>query len=388
MLETRYPRFGALYHNELEKLWAHRVRPLFIAFLVIVVGGSLLTYHSYMASKHQTQVTIQSFQGQVARLRRQESRATGKQQARIKRNLQQTEKILAQVRSEGPGVVNLSKQLHSVEQSLRQTPKAQRGPALEEIAVDRSALAHGIKHENPYAGGGLKLAGELFSGGAMILFGLIAAGLASDRISSELEGGTWGVLLLHAPRRIQVYWSKLAASLTLIWGFMAASGVGLGILTGLLMGFGFANFPLVVGLRLKAASQPGYPLRIPPQTFHLMSQWSYDALSLVLAMVAVGVLVTIFLALSLLTRSTVFSLIIGAVLVISGMLAGLVAHAAGWLAIIDPAVYMPLMGVWTGNLALQYNLVSLNLAQGLVVLACWAFVAIVASMSLARRMDL
>lgn len=388
MLETRYPRFGALYHNELEKLWAHRARALMIAFLVIVVGGSLLTYHSYVASKHQTQVTIQNFKGQVAHLRRQEATATGKQRALIKRNLQQTQKILAQVESGGPGVVNLSRQLHSVEQSLKQTPKAQRGLTLEEIAVDRAALAHGIRYENPYAAGGLKLAGQLFSGGAMILFGLIAAGLASDRVSSELEGGTWGVLLLHAPRRIQVYWSKLAASLTLIWGFMAASGVGLGILTGLLMGFGFADFPMVVGLRLKAASQPGYPPRIPPQTFHLMSQWSYDAASLALAMVAVGVLVTIFLALSLLTRSTVLSLIVGAVLVVSGMLASLVAHAAGWLAIIDPAVYMPLMGVWSGNLALQYNLVSLNLTHGLVVLACWAFVAIVASMSIARRMDL
>lgn len=385
----RNPTFGALFHNELEKLWAHRARALIIAFLVIVLGGSLLTYRSYVSSQHQVQLSIQQLKGQLAQMRHQETRATGKQKLVIQQNLAQDEQILHQLKSQGPVIVNLRPQLRGLESSLKHEPTSvQRGPTLEQIALDKAALAHGIKFENPAATNGFKLAGDLFGGATMLIFGLIAAGLTSDRVSSELEGGTWGVLLLHAPRRIQVYWAKLASAIAVTWGFMAATAIGMGILAGILMGFGPADFPEIVGLHLKSGAQPNAPLIIPIQSFHVLSQWSYDIFSLVLAMLAIGVLAAIFLALSLLTRSTVFSLIVAAVLVISGVLAQVVAHAAGWLAIIDPAVHMPLVGDWTGSLATQYNLAALTLKNGILVLAVWAIAAILVGIWAARRLDL
>ena len=152
------------------------------------------------------------------------------------------------------------------------------------------------------------------------------------------------------------------------------------VVAGLLMGFGSPNNPHVVSLHVSSVGQ----VVIPVQHFHILPQWSYDGLSLGLAMLAIGALVSIFLALSMLTRSTVFSLIVGAVLVLSNVL----AHALGSLALMDPAIHLPLMSEWTRSLAMQYNMTSLSLKTGLAVLLGWTVVAIGFSLWFTKKLDL
>ena len=246
--------------------------------------------------------------------------------------------------------------------------------------MDQYRIQHGITQYQPTSHGGYRLVGQIFSGLAMILIALVALAISADRVSSEFEAGTWGGLLLHAPRRRPVYLAKLSASLTVIWSFMAASALGFFVVAGLLMGFGSPNNPHVVSLHVSSVGQ----VVIPVQHFHILPQWSYDGLSLGLAMLAIGALVSIFLALSMLTRSTVFSLIVGAVLVLSNVL----AHALASLALMDPAIHLPLMSEWTRSLAMQYNMTSLSLKTGLAVLLGWTVVAIGFSLWFTKKLDL
>lgn len=385
MLEHK-TRFSALLRNELEKLWAHRARALVIAFVVVVVGGSLLTYRGFEASQRNLKLEISSLRQQEAKMRRQASQLSGKSKQALEQNLQAIQNSIANMESQGTATNNRH-ELSQLKQQLRQEPPSQQGQTLEQMALIRSMLDHGIHSQDPGRTTGFAVVGSVFGSAAMMFFGLIAAGLASDRISSELEGGTWGPLLLHAPRRVQIYWAKLTASVIMVWGFMAASALGFFAMMSALLGFGNPAMPEIIGLHLHSPLHPGMPPYIPVQTFHVLPQWSYDVAALALAMVSAAALAAIFLLLSMLTRSTVFSLVVSALLVISGVVAGIVARAAGWLVVIDPAVHLPLVSDWTGRLAMQYGLRALTLGHGLLVVVVWGAAALVAGVLQARRLD-
>lgn len=385
MPERNGSLFTALYRNELEKLWAHRGKSLIIAFIVIVMGGSLLAWHSNQQTLQNVNSTILAEQQQVTALRHQELHASGKQKQQIASEIHSTQNFIRQIKAQN-GAYNVKQEITQLKVSVAHMPLSQRGPTLERLAQYRVMKAHGITGYNSGANNGLKLVGDLFGTAVMLVFALVAAGVSSDRVSSELEGGTWGVLLLHAPRRIPIYLAKLAASITVIWAFMVAAALGFFGLGSALMGVGNPAIPIVVGVHLTQNSANGM-LSIPVQTFHTVSQVSYDLVALVLAMLSIAVMIAIFLALSMLTRSTVFALVVSAVLVISGELSAVVAHTAGWLVVGDPAVHLPLIADWTGKLGLQFNLSSLNLTAGVAVLLIWAVVAVVVGLSTARRLD-
>ncbi len=378
--------FAALYHNELEKLWAHRGKSLIIAFLVIVVGGVLLVWHSNQQQQASVKSTIVSEQQQIVQLRRQEARASGPQKQQIAAQIQNTKSLVRQMQAQN-GAINVKQQIKQLKVSVSHLPRFQRGQGLELLAQYRAMRAQGIVWYNPGVNNGLKLVGDLFASAALLIFALVAVGVSSDRVSSELESGTWGMLLLHAPRRIPVYLAKLFASITVTWSFMAAAALGYLGLGSALMGVGNASIPIVVGVHLKQGPGNGMPPIIPVQVFHTISQGSYDLVALGLAMVSMAAMIAIFIALSMLTRSTVFSLIVSAVLVISGQLSMVVARTAGWLAVSDPAVHLPLMADWTGNLGLQFDLPALNLPTGLTVVTVWAVAAVLVGLWSARRLD-
>ena len=378
--------FFPLFHNELEKLWAHRSTVLIVAFLVMVVGGSFLVYRSHQATLLQARQNIQQMEQQVVLLRHQELDASSAQKAAARQALQSAQQTLKQMKLQGSGSLNLRADVQQLKGELLHQPPSQQGPILEQLAVAQGAMAKGLTQQNSL--NGFKLAGDLFDGGIMLLFGLLTVGLVSDRFSAELEGGTWGVLLLHAPQRLPIFWAKLSASLALLWGFMLATTVGLMGLTGLLVGFGPSNFPVAVGVRLTAPGGLTLPLVMPRQPFHLISQLSYDGLALLLAMLSLGILAAICLCVSVLTRSSVLSLIVGAVLVLSEVFAVIVARWVGWLVLVDPAVHLPLIGDWTGGLAQQYNMADLTLSSGLVVLLAWGALAVAVGMWHVRRIDL
>lgn len=387
MPESNRHLLGALLRNEWEKIWAHRGRALIIAWVVIVVGGVWITYHGEHAARQGYRANIASLQSQVTSWRHQEIGASYKARRLLQSQIAGAETTLQQMRSSAGGVNEVAV-IPVLKKELKTASPLTRGTIMEQLATAQDMVSHGIDHANPSNANGIDLVGSVFSGMALLLFALLAVGLSSDRISSELEGGTWGVLLLHAPRRAQVYTAKLLAAIAATWAFMVASALGFFGVASLAMGIGPVSAPVVVGLRQTLSTNPNFPgLVIPVQNFHLIAQWSYDIWALVLAMLAVAVLVSLFVGLSVVTRSTVFSLIVSAVIVISGVLTAVVARAASWLAIVNPALNVPLAADWTGRLAQQYTIPALNLRTESWVLAAWALVAVGVGVWATRRLD-
>lgn len=387
MPESNHHLWGALLRNEWEKIWAHRGRALVIVWMLIVVGGVWIAYHSEQSAQQGYHANMVSLQAQIQSWRHQEIGASRQTRRLLQSQIAGAQTTLQQMQSSVRGVNEVTT-IPVLKQELKTALKSSRGEILEQLALAQDMVAHGIDQARPSAGNGIDLVGSVFSGTALLLFALVAVGLSSDRISSELEGGTWGGLLLHAPRRAQLYTAKLLAAVTTVWAFMAAAALGFFGLASLVMGIGPVNAPVVVGLRQTLSTNPNFAgLMIPVQTFHLMPQWRYDLWALVLSMLALGVLVSLFVGLSVVTRSTVFSFIVSTVIVLSGVLAAVVARAASWLVVIDPAVHLPLAADWTGRLAQQYTLPALTLRTGSVVLAVWAVVAIAVGVWATRRLD-
>ncbi len=377
--------FSALFHNELEKIWAHRGKVLIIAFILIVLGGSFIAYRSYEGSVQGYQSEVASTKSQIIQEQHQLSHVHGSQKRALQEQLSATRSTLQQLQQNSFVTTNVSIQITSLKKSLKGTPPAFQGNTREQLALDYYRVQHGMTQYHPSGHGGYRLVGQVFAGFTTLLFALVALGISADRISSEIELGTWGGLLLHAPRRRLVYLAKLAASLVVTWAFMVASALGFFVTAGIFLGFGNPNNPHAVSMKLATINHAsGTQVTIPIQSFHLIPQWTYDLASLGLAMLAIGALVSVFIGLSMVTRSTVFSLIVGAVFVLSDVF----AHAVGSLAIMDPAVHLPLMGDWTRSLAMQYNTTTLSLRTGLAVVVGWIGFAILFSLGFAKKLDL
>ncbi|MCL5972227.1 MAG: ABC transporter permease subunit [Firmicutes bacterium] len=374
--------FLILYRNELEKLWAWRMRALIIALVVIVVGGTFIAYQNYHASQAQAETNIAQLKSQIAQERSQLAHMhSGKSTQILEQQLQGTQSALRQMEQNPPntGIENVRQQLATLKSSLKNTPSSQQGNTLQQIAIARYQLAHGITTFHPNDHGGYRIVGQIFGGTTMLLFGLVALGLTGDRVSSEIESGTLGSLLLHAPWRRSIYLAKLGTALTVTWAFMAASAVGFFLMASALMGTGHPMNPHAVGVHLKMVDGE---ISVPVQTFHLLPQWSYDLTAFGLALLAIGAFVAIFLALSMVTRSTVLSLIVGAVLIISNIL----GHTLGPLAVANPAMFLPLMQVWTGQEAFDYQML-VSLGTAFMVLLAWTAAALLVGLWSARRLD-
>ncbi|PSR33836.1 MAG: hypothetical protein C7B46_08295 [Sulfobacillus benefaciens] len=373
--------FFALYRNELEKLWRRRMRALIIALVVIVVGGSFIAYRNYQSFQVQAETNIAALKSQIAQERSQLAHTHGQIKKALEQQIQETQSALQQMEQNppNPGTENVRQQLASLTSSLKNMPRSQQGSTLQQIAVAHYQLDHGITTFHPNDHGGYRIVGQVFGGSTMLLFGLLALGITGDRVSSEIETGTLGSLLLHAPWRRSVYLAKFVAALTMTWAFMAASAVGFFLMASALMGTGNPMNPHAVGVHLKMV---GDQVFVPVQTFHLLPQWSYDLTAFGLALLVIGTFVAIFLALSMVTRSTVFSLIVGAVLILSNIL----GHTLGPLAIANPAMLLPLMQVWTGQEASDYQML-VSLSTAFTVLLIWTAVSLTVGLWSARRLD-
>lgn len=372
----------ALYRNELEKLWVHRARVLVIALILIVLGGIYLVYNNQQSAQSMQQQTVSMMRSQNAKVRRQIQHSSGKTKAMLEKQLQMNEQGVRQMLSQHQ-TLSVSSQIKTLKGSLSHTPPALQGSPRESLAQYRFMASHGIRSYNPTGNNGFRLVGQVFSNPALFVFALLGIGLGTDRISSEIEGGTLGSLLLHAPYRIKMYLAKLLAALTVIWAFMIASAIGFFAVGSAVFGMGSAEIGHVVGIRVKIV--PGAPgqVEVPVQAFHVLPQWSYDLLALLLAMIAIGGLVALALAISLFTRSTVLSLIVGALLVISGGL----SHLLGSLAVWDPVAQLTLMEDWTRKTTMQFTMHGFSLASGLVVTLTWAALAIILGLWYAKRLD-
>jgi len=375
-------RFSALYRNELEKIWAHRGRALIIAFILIVGFGTFIVYHSYQGTVQAQNASIAAGKAQVAQDVHQlahmsvgpKRKAMLSQLTAARSELSQMNYVAVRVRS----------QVASLKASLSGTPGSLVGNTAEQLAMAQYRLDHGITYYHPGAHSGYRLVGQVFSGLAMLVFALVALGISADCVSAELEAGTWGGLLLHAPRRRHVYLAKLFAAVTATWAFVLASAMGFFVGGWALMGLGSALEPHVVGMALKV-SQEGTltQVRIPAQVFHILPQWRFDLVAVGLSMIALSGLVAIFVALSMGTRSTIFSFVVGTVLILSAVLAPHVGSLAIW----DPAVHLPLISDWTRSLALEYNMATLSLKTGMTVVMAWLVAALVFSLWYAQRLD-
>lgn len=377
------PSFGAIFRNELAKNWARRGRALIIALIILIAGAGLFswhTYHQFENSQQNTQQAVAQARKQLAQMQHQLTIAPASKRAALREAVMQQATMVQQMQEDNGGVLNERSQVKSLSSTLATLPTSQRGQTEEQLALARYRADHGQAFYNPAADSGWRLVGLIFSGQAVVLFALLAVLIASDAVSAELQSGTWGILLLHAPRRIQLYLGKWAAALATVWMFMVVAAVGIFIFGSALMGIGNPMAPHVLGPRLLTVSLPQDgpvpSVILAAQTFHLVPQWSYDLLALGLAVLTVGGLVTLLIALSVVTRSTVWSLILGVLVVISS----LAIAALGKISALDPAVFFPLMSSWTGIMALQDNNAFLNIQTGLLVTAFWAAAALIAGM--------
>lgn len=385
------PTFRAVFRNEIEKIWIKRGKALIIALIILIAGVSLVSAHTYHQNYQQETENAQNDQQAATQMRQQmaqtqralKSVPQGKKRA-LQQQLTQQQQALQQIQESNGGTVNERLQVRNLQNSLSAIP-TQRGPLLEQLALARYRVAHGLLSYNPAADSGMRLVGLVFGGDTLVLFALMAVVIASDTVSSELHSGTWGILLLHAPRRRQVYLAKWAAALLFLWGFMLAAAVGIFAFSSVLMGVGSTLGPHVVGMVTTLLPQTAGPsLVVPaPQVFHIIPQWSYDLLALALAMLSLGGFVTLLVGLSVVTRSTVGALIIGVLVLISGFFAALVGPAS----LLDPAVSFPLISDWTGTLAMQDNARALTLGTGLAVTLIWAAASLAVGLWRVARTD-
>lgn len=385
------PTFRAVFHNEIEKIWVKRGKALIIALILLVAGISLFSAHTARQNYQQEQENAQNNQQAATQMRQQidqtqralKSAPQGKKKA-LQQQLAQQQQALQQMQESNGGTVNERLQVRNLENSLSTIP-TQRGLTLEQLALARYRVSHGLTSYNPGADSGMRLLGLVFGGDTLGLFALMAVVIASDTVSSELHSGTWGILLLHAPRRRQVYLAKWAAALLILWGFMLAAAVGIFALSSVLMGVGSPLGPHVVGMVTTLIPQSTGPSLVVPaqQVFHIIPQWSYDLLALVLAMLTLGGFVTLLVGLSVVTRSTVGTLIIGVLVLVSGLFAALLGPAS----LLDPAVSFPLISDWTGTLAMQDNVRALTLGTGLAVTLIWAAAALAVGLWRVARTD-
>lgn len=385
------PAFRAVFHNEIEKIWIKRGKALIMALIILVAGVSLFSAHTAHQNDQQAIENAQNNRQAAAQMRQQmgqtqralQSAPQAKKPA-LQQQMAQEQQALQQMHESNGGIVNERLQVQSLQTSLSTIP-TQRGSTREQLALARYRLSHGLTYYNPAADSGMRLVGLVFGGDSIALFALIAVVIASDTVSSELQSGTWGILLLHAPRRRQVYLAKWAAALVIVWGFMIAATGGIFAFGSVLMGIGNAAAPHVVGTVTTLIPQTGGPPLVVPaqQVFHIIPQWAYDLLALALALLTLGGFVTLLVSLSVVSRSTVWSLSIGILVVLSGFFAA----RLGPEGVLDPAVSFPLISDWTGTLAMQDNVRALSLGMGLAVTTIWAAGALAAGLWRVARTD-
>ena len=375
--------FLALYRNELEKVWRHRGRALLIVLILFVLGGNYLSYRAYHQQQMAIVQSIAAAKAQVSHAQNQLANAPASKEPNLRHIVIADKQILSQMESQSVQRVNTRQQLHQLQAGLANQPLSARGNTQEFIALDRYRLSHGITSYAPNGNNGLRLVGQIFSTGVMMLIALVAIGISADRMSGEFEGGTWGGLLLHAPYRRLAYSAKSLASITIIWLFMIAAALGFLGGGSLLMGIGNANAPHIVGPHFTLQNSIPPQLIVPSQHFPIIPQWSYDFAAMGLAMFSVGILVLVVMAISIITRSTVISLIAGALLVISRDL----AHLVGPLSVLDPAIHLSLIADWTGQLAQQYVMPSLTLPSGILILTLWGGISLLFGLWWSQRQD-
>lgn len=383
MLKGDAPRMGALYRNEWTKLWARRGRALVIFFLVIVGAGSFLAYHADQQNQYNYQANLNAMRSQLASQKQALSKAPAAQKPALHQQIQQMTRAIKSMAAQGSsGVTNEKRRIQSTQHALKSAPASSKGLLEEQLAQSRYAVAHGILHYHTLANSGFRFTGQVFSGMGVDLFALVALMLSADVIASETERGTWGILLLHAPIRGRVYVSKVLASITMMTGFMAASACGLWGLGSLLMGAGHADAPEAVGVIMK---QFPHLAMIQPisQVFHIIPQWQYDGLALLLSSMGMGALMLLVIALSAWLRSTVFTLVIGALMVLSVIF----VHFLPGIAPYDLAVNFALMADWTGQNAMQYGTPHLTLGLGGAVTMGWALLSTAVGFYATRALD-
>jgi hypothetical protein len=375
------PAFHAVFRNEMEKIWARRGKALLAALIVLIAGAGLFSLHTYQETQNNMQSMRQSvvqMRQQVDKTRRALQAAPAGKRAALRQQITQENLTIQQMEESSNTSVNERSQVRQLTPELSTLPVTQQGITMEQLALARYRISHGQSYYNPASDGGWRLVGLIFAGPAIMLFALLAVLIVSDTVSSELQSGTWGILLLHAPRRMQVYIGKWSAAVVTIWMFMAVTAHGIFAFGSALMGMGSSLAPHVLNPRLVSMQTGGGFLTVVPsaQVFHLIPQWSYDLLALGLAMLTLAGLATLLIALSVITRSTFWSLIIGVLVVLSSLFSVGLGH---W-AVLDPTLSLPLISEWTGAMAMQDNMLTLNVQMGMLVTVFWALAAMIAGL--------
>ncbi len=371
-MDNRIP-FGALFINEWIKIWNRKRRLAIWATLVIVLIMVALAWQSQRQNFNSQQQQVAGLTQEISSLRQAMNAAPKKVRPSMRMQIQQLEQQLNSLKQNGGAIPSDSAQLSSLQSSLSQEPSFQRGGTLEQIAVIKYDQAHGILF-NSGGDGGWRLVGQAFGSSAAIIYALLTVGLVGDSVAGEREQGTIAFLFLHTGSRPKAYLAKMAAAIAMVWSVVAAGAAATLLLGGLALGWGNPLGGQAVAVKVgEAALSNTHEVFPAVQVFHIIPQWSYDVLAVVLTMASLALVTSVLVAISRLFKSPTVSVIIGIVVVLSGMLVRL----AGAVGMVDPMAYYPLLADFNGQLAQQNNSIANSLINGALVFALWALAATV-----------
>lgn len=213
-----------------------------------------------------------------------------------------------------------------------------------------------------------------------IFMPLITVILVADMVAGETTSGTIKLLLIRPASRAKVLLGKWLVSLlgtVLLTVVMPFAFLGT---SSLVLGGGGALQPVVVGTTYTFLTQPGSAGVIPVAHYahaHVISQATYDFVSIALMLAAMLVVATIAFLCSVLFQSAMAATAVSLGVVIVGTIAVQLLHGH-WIVALFP-VHLDLAREWTGNIAQQMHQ-YFHLRTGLVVLAVWTVVALALSL--------
>jgi ABC-type transport system involved in multi-copper enzyme maturation permease subunit len=358
---------GAVVKNEWMKLWA-RKRFVLLGGLLLIVGlGSLFAANTAASLRQYGRIERQVLAQNIAQVKQQMHGAPPKERAALAVNLQQMEQQLQQLQT---GSVDVKQALASDVQTLKGLHGSQRYSVQIQAATYRYDLDHHITSVAANPDSGWQLPGIVLGGSSILALAFLVLFVVVDNVASERQGGTVPLMFLHAGNRLTLFFGKTVVAVVATWAIVIIAALGFFVLGGLLMGFGSATTPQVVGVSYAGS---GLHLALASGRATILSQAAYDLWGMVLALLSLGAWAVLMVGLSTFLASTGFAMGIGGAILLAGQFLPNL-HSPALLA--DPTVHLSLMSVWVGKLASRMELSSATVLVSAGVLAAWTLLAL------------
>ncbi|WP_206919762.1 ABC transporter permease subunit [Alicyclobacillus suci] len=403
MLELR-----SVFANEWMKL-IRRKRMWVAAVLGALVVGlfALGTYHD-----HQTQLRYNSpsaWQQQVVTLKQDIARQKAqKQTAQTKAQIQADNEQIKSLQGQIAAYQNDNENWRqTVRNEISQTKQDEKMAAAEHdsttMSMDQGSLLrlnYQLAHNVPPLVPGEQSAYQEFTNfisvATQIFLPLLAVILVADMVSGETTRGTIKLLFIRPVSRFKILFGKWLASMAATAALTVAVCVALLLVGCGILGTGGAKLPELVGTRYTFVQQPQVsgqvvstgPSQLNPVAHYahtlILPEWQFVVYGILLTTLAMLVVATIAFLCSALFKSAMASTAVALGVVIIGGISVSLVHSKVVVALFP--THLNLFSNWTGALAEQLKM-SVTLTTGLVVLATWGIVCLIASLLYFTRKD-